>query len=372
MFLKKLSVLNYKNIRVKNFDFSEKMICFVGNNGVGKTNLLDAIYHLGMGKSYFNTTTIQNICHGENFYLLEGVFLKENREETIICSVKKGQKKVIKRNGKLYEKLSEHIGNFPVVIVSPSDRDVIMEGSEERRKFIDAIISQVNSQYLLALLAYNRALTQRNSLLKFFSENKTFDPDALWVYNEQLAFFGTQIHKERNEFLNYFIPIFEEQYQVISGGKEKVHIEYQSELFKGSLEEILKENQQKDLHFQYTTQGIHKDDLLFTIEGYSVKKFASQGQQKSFLTALKFAQFQVIKQKLKLSPILLLDDIFDKLDPQRVLQIIQRVSSDEFGQIFISDTHMERIQEVMKNGFASYQVLPITPAENDPIFQEKI
>ncbi|GIZ15010.1 DNA replication/repair protein RecF [Capnocytophaga catalasegens] len=357
MFLKKLSVLNYKNIKMQELTFSPYINCFIGNNGVGKTNLLDAIYHLGMGKSYFNTLAIQNITHNQDFYLLEGFFSRQQREENIVCSVKKGQKKQIKRNGKAYERIADHIGNFPMVIVSPADRNLVTEGSEERRRFLDGVISLTNSSYLSTLISYNKILAQRNSLLKYFAENQTFDTNALQVYNEQLSWFGEEIYMQRKTFLDNFLPVFQEQYQIISGGKEKVSITYQTTLAKHRLTDLLLQSQTKDCAVQYTTCGIHKDDLLFEIEGHMVKKFASQGQQKSFLIALKLAQFHIIRKKTEVTPILLLDDIFDKLDTLRVEQLIKLVSEENFGQIFLTDTHLERTKQIVQQIFKEYKII---------------
>lgn len=359
MLLKKLSLVNYKNFDSKEFDFDAKINCFVGSNGVGKTNILDAIYHLSFGKSYFNPIASQNIKHGEDFFVVDGLFFKNDREEKIICSLKKGAKKVIKKNGKAYDKFSDHIGFLPLVIISPADRDLILEGSDTRRKFIDGVISQSNKEYLTALLKYNKILLQRNSLLKYFAVNHTFDKTTLSVYNEQLQEIGTIIHKERVAFLNEFIPIFKEQYAAISGGKEDVTITYNSKLLDKDLLQLFNESLEKDRAVQYTTVGTHKDDLSFEINNYPVKKFGSQGQQKSFLIALKLAQFNFIKAQAKTTPILLLDDIFDKLDENRVAQIVSLVDDDNFGQIFISDTHADRTENVVKNIHQSYKIFKI-------------
>ncbi|WP_077398695.1 DNA replication/repair protein RecF [Cellulophaga omnivescoria] len=359
MLLKKLSLVNYKNFDSKEFDFDAKINCFVGSNGVGKTNILDAIYHLSFGKSYFNPIASQNIKHGEDFFVIDGLFLKNEREEKIICSLKKGAKKVIKRNGKAYDKFSDHIGFLPLVIISPADRDLILEGSDTRRKFIDGVISQSNKEYLTALLKYNKILLQRNSLLKYFAVNHTFDKTTLSVYNEQLQEYGTFIHQERVAFLNDFIPIFKEQYAAISGGKENVTITYNSKLLHKDLLQLFNESLEKDRAVQHTTVGTHKDDLSFEINEYPVKKFGSQGQQKSFLIALKLAQFNFIKAQAKTTPILLLDDIFDKLDENRVAQIVSLVDDDNFGQIFISDTHADRTENVVKNIHQSYKIFKI-------------
>ncbi|MEX0290001.1 MAG: DNA replication/repair protein RecF [Flavobacteriaceae bacterium] len=356
MFLKKLSLINYKNFDSRDFDFDTKINCFVGDNGVGKTNVLDAIYHLAFGKSYFNPMSSQNIRHGEEFFVIDGHFVKAERDEKVVCSLKRGMKKTIKRNGKVYDKLSEHIGLLPLVIISPSDRDLIMEGSETRRKFMDGVISQSNPEYLQTLIKYNKVLAQRNSLLKYFAANHTFDETTIEVYNGQLSEFGAFIHRKRAEFIAAFIPIFKEQYLAISGGQEVVNLNYVSQLAKNDLSELLITSIEKDRALQYTSVGIHKDDLSFEIESHPIKKFGSQGQQKSFLIALKFAQFYLIREEAKTTPILLLDDIFDKLDENRVAHIIRLVDDANFGQIFISDTHAERTENVVKSTHQSYKI----------------
>ncbi len=359
MFLRKLSLLNYKNFDTQNFEFDTKINCFVGRNGIGKTNILDAIYHLSFGKSYFNPIASQNIKHGTDFFVIDGVFEKDTREEKIICSLKKGMKKLIKRNGKPYERLSEHIGFLPLVMISPADRDLITEGSDMRRKFVDGVISQSDKTYLKTLINYNKVVAQRNSLLKYFAINHTFDDKTLAVYNEQLSTLGTDIFDKRVAFLEDFIPIFKEQYVTISGGSEIVDLSYDSKLLKQNLLALLEGSIDKDRALQYTSTGIHKDDLSFEIEGYPIKKFGSQGQQKSFLIALKLAQFHFIKKQAKTTPILLLDDIFDKLDENRVAHIVTLVNEENFGQIFISDTHAERTEKVVKSIHQSYQLFKL-------------
>ena len=359
MFLKQLSLVNYKNLDSASFEFDTKINCFVGNNGVGKTNVLDSIYHLAFGKSYFNPITSQNINHDADFFVVEGQFEKLQKEEQILVSAKRGQKKVIKRNNKPYEKFSEHIGFIPTVIISPADRDLIIEGSETRRKFMDGVISQSDNVYLNKLIQYGKINAQRNSLLKYFAANHSFDRDTLEVYNLQLSDLGQYIFEKRKAFLEKFIPIFNKRYADITKNEEQVDISYKSQLFDSSLASLLEANLQKDMALQYTSVGTHKDDLSFEIEGHPIKKFGSQGQQKSFLVALKLAQFDFIKTISKVNPILLLDDIFDKLDEQRVAHIVALVATDQLGQIFISDTHADRTEAVVKSSNQSYKLFKL-------------
>nr|WP_298999788.1 DNA replication/repair protein RecF [uncultured Allomuricauda sp.] len=360
MFLKHLSLVNYKNFDSITMEFDPVINCLVGNNGVGKTNILDAIYHLSFGKSYFNPVSTQNIKYGADFFMLEGEFEKEGRNEKITCGYKKGLKKVIKRNGKAYEKFSEHIGFLPLVIISPADRDLIIEGSETRRKFMDGVISQSDKMYLQSLIKYNKVLSQRNSLLKYFVANQTFDADTLTIYNEQLHTLGTDIHSKREAFIQTFLPIFHEQYKHISEkGDETIGLTYESQLANNPLKTLLENSVEKDRALQYTSVGVHKDDLNFTIEGHPIKKFGSQGQQKSFLIALKLAQFHFIKEQAGTTPILLLDDIFDKLDENRVGQIVALVNNESFGQLFISDTHADRTEKVVSNIQQSYKIFTL-------------
>lgn len=359
MHLKKISLLNFKNFNEANFDFEHKINCFVGKNGVGKTNILDAIFHLAFGKSYFNTLSVQNIKHGEEFFVIDGEFEKQNRSEQILCSLKKGQKKILKRNGKLYEKFSDHLGFIPLVIISPTDADLIREGSETRRKFIDSVISQLDNVYLHQLINYQKVLQQRNALLKYFAVNRVFDNETLEIYNEQLATFGSTIYEKRKSFLEEFIPIFNHYYQDISNSSEQVQLVYESQLESLDLLSLLRENINKDKALQYTSVGIHKDDLSFEIENHSIKKFGSQGQQKSFLIALKLAQFEFVKKQSGEKPILLFDDIFDKLDEMRVSKIVAMVNNESFGQLFISDTHPERTESIVKQTHQSYKIFNI-------------
>ena len=356
MYLKNLSVLNYKNISEANYEFDTKINCFVGKNGVGKTNVLDAVYHLAYGKSYFNPLAVQNIKHGEDFFVIDGIFEKDGRREQVVCSLKKGQKKALKRNGKAYDKFSEHIGFIPLVIISPSDNDLITEGSETRRKFIDSVISQMDSAYLQELINYQKVVAQRNALLKYFALNHTFDGDTLSIYNEQLDAMGHSLFEKRKLFLADFVPIFNKHHQAITDSAETVSIVYDSQLNTKRLADLFTENLQRDRVLQYTSVGIHKDDLLFEIDAHPIKKFGSQGQQKSFLIALKLAQFEFIKKQSGVLPILLFDDIFDKLDETRVEKIVQMIDDKVFGQIFISDTHPQRTEDIVKATHQSYSV----------------
>ncbi|WP_394760373.1 DNA replication/repair protein RecF [Flavobacterium sp.] len=356
MYLKKISLFNFKNFDEASFEFEHKINCFVGKNGVGKTNVLDAIYHLSFGKSYFNTLAVQNIKHNEDFFVIDGEFEKQNRSETILCSLKKGQKKILKRNGKIYEKFSDHLGFIPLVIISPTDADLIREGSETRRKFIDSVISQLDNHYLQELILYQKVVSQRNALLKYFAVNRIFETETLDIYNEQLNAYGKNIFEKRKQFLNDFIPIFNSFYQNISNSSETVQLEYESQLENQDLLSLLQENINKDRALQYTSVGIHKDDLSFNIENYPIKKFGSQGQQKSFLIALKLAQFEFVKKQSGEKPILLFDDIFDKLDETRVAKIVAMVNNDDFGQLFISDTHSERTENIVKSTHQSYKI----------------
>jgi DNA replication and repair protein RecF len=346
-----LSVLNLSLFKFKNYndfylEFTSGANCFVGPNGVGKTTVLDAIHYLSLCKSYFNPIDSQNIKHNEQFFIIQSQISRNNETNNFVVSVKKGQKKIIKCNQKEYEKLSDHIGLFPLVMISPTDSYLITEGSEERRRFIDSIISQYDKIYLEKLILYNKVLAQRNALLKNFFEQKLFDIETLEVWNQQLIPYGKYIFEKRTDFLNKFLPIFNHYYQFISTNNEEVSITYESQLNNERFEDLLFTNTQRDKAAQYTTTGIHKDDLTFTIQEYPLRKFGSQGQQKTFLLALKLAQFDFLKEKTRTIPLLLLDDIYEKLDENRVTRLMELVSNNHFGQIFITDTHKDRIENV--------------------------
>ena len=349
VFLKKISIINYKNILEKEFELDPKINCFVGDNGVGKTNILDAIYHLSMGKSYFNVKNDQLINKGKDYMLVDGVFELNNKDESIVFSLKIGEKKVLKRNGKPYKKFSNHIGLIPVVLISPYDNDLINEGSSERRKFIDSIISQNDKEYLINLIAYTRVIQNRNRLLKQYNRSVDFDLDTIKVYDDQIYKLSEPIFKARNKFIKEFTPLVLEKYKHISDDKEKISIEYKSDLINNHIENLIKDSFQKDVILQYTSVGLHKDDFVFNIDENRIKRFGSQGQQKSFLIALKLAQFDYLKNETGNSPILLMDDIFDKLDLMRVKRIVEIVNSTNFGQLFLSDTDKERIEKVLSS-----------------------
>ncbi len=349
LFLKKISIINYKNILDKEYELDPKINCFVGDNGVGKTNILDAVYHLSMGKSYFNVKNDQLINRGKDYMLVDGVFELNNKNESIVFSLKIGEKKVLKRNGKPYKKFSNHIGLIPVVLISPYDNDLINEGSSERRKFIDSIISQNDKEYLINLIAYTRVIQNRNKLLKQYNRSVDFDLDTIKVYDDQIYKLSEPIFKARDKFIKEFTPLVLEKYKHISDDKEKISIEYKSDLINNNVENLIKDSFQKDVILQYTSVGLHKDDFVFNIDENRIKRFGSQGQQKSFLIALKLAQFDYLKNETGNSPILLMDDIFDKLDLMRVKRIVEIVNSTNFGQLFLSDTDKERIEKVLSS-----------------------
>ncbi len=347
MYLQELSLINFKNYNQVELEFSPKINCFIGQNGVGKTNLLDAIYYLSMCKSYLNPVDSQNIQYNQDFFVIQGNYLRQEKGEHIYCGLKRNRKKQFKRNKKEYPKLSDHIGLLPIVMISPTDNSLILEGSEERRKFMDSVISQYDKEYLDTLIRYNRALAQRNKLLKDFYQNRTFDKESIDIWDEQLVTLGEKIHSIRVKFVEELIPIFQNYYTRISGNKEQVQLIYESQLYEDEYRKLLKDALEKDRMVQYTTVGIHKDDLVLTLEKYPIKKAGSQGQQKTYLVSLKLAQFDFIKQISGFKPILLLDDIFDKFDKQRVRQIIELVAENHFGQIFITDTSRDRLEEIL-------------------------
>ncbi|MHC1707777.1 MAG: DNA replication/repair protein RecF [Bacteroidales bacterium] len=363
MFLKRLILTNFKNYHEADLELVEKINCFTGDNGVGKTNLLDAIYYLSFCKSYFNPQDNQNIRHQEEYFAIHGHYQRNGDHEDIIsCIQKRNLKKQFRLNKKDYDRLADHIGFIPLVMVSPSDADLISLGSDERRKYIDGVISQFNKLYLENLLNYNKILQHRNALLKSIAEYSSPQSD-LELWNQQIIGPGNEINRLRQSFLNEFIPLFQKYFGILSEGKEKVGIEYESQLNRESFNDLLKASIQRDLSVRFTTTGIHKDDLIFTIDGYPIKKFGSQGQQKSFLLAMKLAQFEFTREIKGFKPILLFDDVFDKLDEKRVGQLVKLVGENNFGQVFITDTHAERIQSIFQRVNIDHRIFLITPGK---------
>jgi len=361
MHLKSLSLVNFKNYEQIDLPLSEKINCFVGENGVGKTNLLDAIHYLALCKSNLNPVDVQNIRYDQEFSVIQGVFDRLGKEENIYCGIRKQKKKQFKRNQKEYQKLSEHIGLIPVVMISPGDSILINGGSEERRKFMNEVIAQYSRVYLENLIQYNRALTQRNRLLKEGAGTRRIDTELIEVWDEQLIRYGEPIYEERRRFVEELLPVFSSYYEHVSGNREMVTLTYEAQLDHLGFREGLRNSLEKDRMVQYTTFGIHKDDLGMALEGYPLKKSGSQGQQKTFLVALKLAEFEFIRKRLEMPPILLLDDIFDKFDSVRVRQIISLVAENHFGQIFITDTNEQRLKSILNEIPANHKVFRLDP-----------
>ena len=350
MHLKSIHLINFKNYEEAEITLTSNINCFVGSNGSGKTNILDAVHYLSLCKSYMNVLDRQNIRFDQQFFAIQGTWEKDAQEIAIHCAVKRDAKKVFKRNKKEYERLADHIGQFPAVMISPYDRDLISEGSELRRKWMDGIISQFDRQYLESIQKYGKILDQRNALLKNMQEQRLFDRDAIEVWNEQMSAVGTEIHKKRQEFLKDFIPIFQERYNFIGLVAEEVQLEYRSQLNEATFDALLLAYERKDAFTHYSNAGTHKDDLIFTIKGHPIKKFGSQGQQKSFIIALRLAQYDWLKKRLHVQPVLLLDDIFDKLDQERVKKLLQLVSNNYFGQVLVTDTDESRLRAIFQTG----------------------
>lgn len=353
MIINQLKLINFKNHHEKSFEFSPQINCFVGNNGAGKTNILDALHYVSVAKSFLGNKDLNNITTSdwnisEDFFSIEAEIFDGEKENIIKVQQPKDAKKIIKKNDKSYDRIADHIGFVPSVIISPYDSNLISDSGESRRKFLDAMISQTDSGYLFNLIQYQKTVQQRNALLKSFAKNRYYDADNLEIYNEPLVKFGTQIYEKRKDFTNSIVPLIQNYYEIISKGKEKISVIYESDLDQKSFVQLLQENAEKDRALTYTSKGIHKDDLLFEMNGIAMKRTASQGQQKSFLIALKLSQMNRIKELTGKTPILLLDDIFDKLDDLRVSQLIELVNQEHFGQIFITDTNKERTENVVK------------------------
>ena len=359
MNLSRLSILNFKNLTQEEILLDKGFNCFVGDNGTCKTNIIDAVYYLSMCKSSLAMTDTQCVRHGEKFFLLEGDYQTDgNRHEKVVCSYQRGATKVVKRNSKAYERLADHIGLVPVVIVSPADSSLISDSADERRRYINGFISQLDKSYLDAVMRYNTALTNRNSYLKIGA-----DEELLRIYDAQMAPLAAAIHKSRLEIVELLYPLVCEYYRALSDDHEQVELEYRSELNNATLEELLLSSREKDRVMGFTNCGVHRDDLRFSIGGYALRKYGSQGQQKSFLIALKLAQYRIIAQACGEKPILLLDDLFDKLDESRVSRLIELVKGNEFGQVIITDCNGERMGDILHKAECSYKLFNVTYGE---------
>jgi len=361
MYLEKLSLTNFKNYEEGSFTFNEQINCIVGPNGSGKTNLLDAIYFLSLSKSAFHNQDALSIEHGGDYFIIDGIFKNEGKATQITCSLQRGQRKVLLADKKPYERVSDHIGRFPVVLLAPNDTDLVREHSEERRHFFDGVLSQLDTDYLRDYLTYQQVLKQRNSLLKLFAERNYLDEELLETYNEPLLQLAQRIYQRRTQFIADFLPIVQRHYAYLSDAREAVDIIYESEVGNEEFPKDFRRNRQRDIQLQRTGKGIHKDDYIFEANGVALKKFGSQGQQKTFVIALKLAQFDQLQAAKHLKPMLLLDDIFDKLDDRRIGKLIDLMEHQTFGQIFITDARPERTQELlqsMKANVAYFQTEP--------------
>ncbi len=348
MWLEKLHLTQFKNYEVGSFTFCKRVNCIVGDNGSGKTNLLDAIYFLALTKSAFQSQDALCINHAADFFVLDGIFHKQGRQIQITGSLKRGHRKILMSDKKSYERLSDHIGLFPLVMIAPDDTDLIRNGSEDRRKFFDAVLAQLQPGYLRDFLQYNKLLQQRNSLLKIFAERNYVDQVMLETYDEPLIELSQRIYQHRKVFIERFAPVFRQQYAFISEEREIVDIVYESEVSSASFSSEFRNHQSRDLHAQRTLKGIHKDEFIFEIDQLPLKKFASQGQQKSFAIALKLAQYEMLVEEKGIKPMLLLDDIFDKLDDRRIRKMISLVENGLFGQVFITDARPERSEQIFR------------------------
>ncbi len=349
MYLETLRLINFKNYKETLLEFPAKVNCLLGLNGSGKTNLLDAIHYLSFTKSFLNASDTQNIRHGSDSFLLLGSFDFDGVKHELSCQVQSGRKKIFREDGQDYQKMSEHIGKYPVVVISPADTDLIKEGSEARRKFFDTMISQIDHTYLFDLVEYHQCMKQRNGLLRMFHERHYTDMDLIDSYDQRLVKTGKQIFQKRKEFTVEFLPILNEVFNFLVEKKEEAKLSYQSEFYERDFLTSLKESFGKDLALQRTNVGIHRDDYEFSFAHGELKRLGSQGQQKSFLVALKLANVQVIKNFKGFNPILLLDDIFDKLDNERITQVLNIVAEKNFGQLFITDAGSDRTKFILKD-----------------------
>lgn len=356
MYLKRLSLINFKNLEQQQLLLDRGINCFVGDNGTCKTNIIDAVYYLSMCKSALGMTDGQCVMHGQNSFLVEGVYENEaTRSEQIVCSYSRGSQKVIKRNGKVYERFSDHIGFIPVVIVSPADTMLISDSADERRRYLNGFISQFDRDYLAAMIRYNGTLAERNRYLKIGA-----DEQMLKIYDMQLAASAATVFERRREMIERMQPVVAHYYKLLSGDREQVNLTYRSDMFETPLAQLLAASRSKDVIMGFTTVGVHRDDIHFTIGDVPLRKYGSQGQQKSFIIALKLAQYQIIAEQTAKTPILLLDDVFDKLDEGRVAELISIVATEDFGQILITDCSHERMERLLKGSGAEYKLFDVT------------
>jgi DNA replication and repair protein RecF len=343
--LQQLSIVQFKNYIQQRFEFTERITGICGKNGIGKTNLLDAVYYLGFTKSYFTKTDAANTHHGATGFRIEGVFEKEANTHKVVCILRETGKKEFYYNEQAYDKMAQHIGRFPAVFIAPDDVHIITEGSEERRRFMDALFSQLDSHYLQQLMEYNKVLQQKNSYLKLLAERSVSDYSLLDVYDAQLVKTGSSVYEKRNAYLQQLLPLAGTFYQQIAGVDEGLELAYQTSLHQYPMQQLLQQNRDKDIAAQRTTQGIHRDDIGMSFSGEVFKTTASQGQRKSLLFALKLAEFEMLKITKGFAPLLLLDDVFEKLDASRMHNLLQWVCVQNNGQVLITDTHKERLQQ---------------------------
>lgn len=356
MILERLSIINFKNIENVELTLTAGINCFVGDNGAGKTNILDAVHYLSAARSMHTITDQQSVRHGEEYFLLDGILHHDdNRPEQLVCSYTRRGGKTLKRNGKEYDKLSDHVGCMPIVIVSPADSSLISDSAEERRRYFNRLISTLDRGYLAALIRYNATLAERNKLLKANPSE-----EMLLIYDQMLSSSADVIYNRRSDIIKQLRPLVEEYYALLSERREQIDIEYRSELQTAPLSELLLASRQRDFVNEFTSSGIHRDDVIFSIGGFPLRKFGSQGQQKSFLIALKLAEYALLSKHSDERPILLLDDLFDKLDMRRVAQLLRLVGGSDFGQILITDCNKHRLQHTLDDAGAEYRLLHIT------------
>ena len=359
MRLLRLQLLDFKNHSELELGLSAQVNCLLGDNGTGKTNVLDAVHYLGNAKGFFNPIDSHNIRHGQPSFLVEGTFSLDDghgvEEDRVACAVVKGQKKVLKRNGKAYEKLADHVGRYPVVMIAPADAALMHDGSEVRRKWMDQVISQYDRPYLDRIIQYQHLVQQRNNLLRYFAENRIFDEDQLAPWDERMVPLAEAISIQRLAFIAEFVPEFQRIHNALCGGKEAVSMRLQTKVQQGEFAEALTQAREDDRRLRRCTAGVHKDDVEFLLGDHALKRFGSQGQQKTFLLALRLAQVEHLARRVGRRPILLLDDIFDKIDAHRAGALMEVLGQRHFGQVFISDTDRDRIPDLLREAGVPFQ-----------------